>query len=212
MSFLARTEASQSGAGRGSGQHCKSVQEKPTRPACRTWSRPLRSVSATSPARRSCSLAASPLSPRPCYCCRGCCSCWRSRPWPPCWSWAWWESSGARWRYPSSRSNCSAQNGPVSRPAAWQGLESCVGPGCDTPAAWGCGWKLPAVARPGRGRGGPLACGRTGLFSCRGVDCRIRLREARIKTVWIGAGVHLKRFQSVISKCTYMCRDFPRVS
>lgn len=142
-----------------------------------TWSRPPRSVSAVSPAPRSCSPAASLWSPPPCCCCWGCCSCWKWKLSLQRLSWAWWESSGARWQCLSWSPGCSALNGPASGPAAWQSLESCGGPGCGTLAASGCGWRLPAAAPLGRGHAAPLACGRMGLSSCRGAGCRIHLSE-----------------------------------
>ncbi len=150
-----------------------------TTPVCMTWSRLPHSVSAASPAQRNCSLAASLWSPPPCYCWWGCCSCWKWKLLLQCWSWAWWESFGARWRCPSLHPSCPARSGPASGPAAWLGLESCDGPGCDTPAASGCGSRLPVGAQLGTGRAVPLAYGRMGLSSCRGVGCRIHLRDAR---------------------------------
>lgn len=174
-----QTEERQSGAGSGVWQQTGVRAGGRTTPACTTWSRPPRSVSAASPARRSCSPAASLWSPPPCYCWWGCCRCWKWTPSLRRWSWAWWGSFGARWRCPSLRPSWPAQNGPASGPAAWQGLESCGGPGCDTPAASGCGSRLPAVAQLGTGHAAPLAFGRTGPSSCTGAGYRIHLREAR---------------------------------
>lgn len=151
-----------------------------TTPVCMIWSRPLHSVSAASPVQRSCSRAASLWSPPPCYCWWGCCSCWKWKLLLQCWSWAWLGFFGARWQCRSSRPSCPAQNGPALGPAAWQSLASCDGPGCDTPAASGCGSRLPAVAQLGTGHAAPLACGRMGLSSYRGVGCRIHLREKGI--------------------------------
>lgn len=71
----------------GRGQRGACLCRRTATPACRTWSTPPRSVSAASPAQRSCSPAASLWSPPPPCCC--CCWCWRWKRWPQRWSWAW---------------------------------------------------------------------------------------------------------------------------